>query len=63
MQIQIDIRKSADAYLEFYKALTSGDTGFPEKPPEVERDIIEVVNLKKRIESTQHLLSRDESIS
>lgn len=44
MQIQeIDIRKSADAYLEFYKALTSGDTGFPEIPPEVARDIVEII--------------------
>lgn len=43
MSQEIDFRKSAEAYLRFYKALTSGDTGFPEIPPEIARDIIEYV--------------------
>lgn len=40
---RIDLARSAEAYLEFYKALTSGDSGFPEVPPEVSRDIVEYV--------------------
>lgn len=40
---KIDIVKSSEAYLEFYKALTSGDTGFPEIPEIVARDIIEYI--------------------
>jgi len=40
---KISFSKSAEAYLEFYKALTSGDTGFPEIPPEIARDIIEYI--------------------
>ncbi|RLG00568.1 MAG: phage major capsid protein [Thaumarchaeota archaeon] len=40
---KISFAKSAEAYLEFYKALTSGDTGFPEIPDQVARDIIEYI--------------------
>jgi len=40
---KVSFSKSAEAYLEFYKALTSGDTGFPEIPPEISRDIIEYI--------------------
>lgn len=40
---RVDFMKSAEIYLEFYKALTSGDTGFPEVPPEVSRDLIEYI--------------------
>ena len=40
---KISFSKSAEAYLEFYKALTSGDTGFPEIPDQVARDIIEYI--------------------
>jgi HK97 family phage major capsid protein len=40
---KVSFSKSAEVYLEFYKALTSGDTGFPEVPPEIARDIIEYV--------------------
>ena len=40
---KISFAKSAEAYLEFYKALTSGDTGFPEVPDQVARDIIEYI--------------------
>lgn len=40
---KISFAKSAEAYLEFYKALTSGDTGFPEVPDQIARDIIEYI--------------------
>ncbi len=40
---KMDLVKSSEAYLEFYKALTSGDTGFPEVPEVVARDIIEYI--------------------
>jgi len=41
--LKVSFSKSAEAYLEFYKALTSGDTNFPEIPPEISRDIIEYI--------------------
>ncbi len=59
---KIDIVKSSEAYLEFYKALTSGDTGFPEVPEVIARDIIEYIWKKTHVRQLFHWITMDSDI-
>ncbi|MEM1583155.1 MAG: phage major capsid protein [Nitrososphaerota archaeon] len=59
---KLDIGKSFEAYLEFYKALTSGDTGFPEIPEVVARDIIEYVWKKTYVRQLFPWITMDSDI-
>ncbi|MCL7402020.1 MAG: phage major capsid protein [Thaumarchaeota archaeon] len=59
---KIDIVKSSEAYLEFYKALTSGDTGFPEVPEVIARDIIEYIWKKTYVRQLFPWITMDSDI-
>jgi len=59
---RLQFEKSAEVYLEFYKALTSGDTGFPEVPPEIARDIIEYVWKKTIVRQTFPWITMDSDV-